>query len=244
MQCEAIRPLIRTFLDDLLDEKDYQDIQTHLTGCERCHSYASSVGTLSYRLYELGQVSVPLDMSSAILYEFGKHTHSLPAGAAKSLLDKNIPTNNTAAGTRLLWVAIIVVLVSAVVAFVTVVSVSRLRTAGPITEARTLPTPSSEPVKQMSTPVPVIRENMPKEITSHWHYHAAKSDLGELKVIFEELYLTVLDESPSHLVFYVPAERQGNFVTRMAGLSGIVKEYGEVEPAPAGAAVQVSIYLE
>ena len=69
MVCETIRPIVRRFLDDLLDEKDYRETQAHLAGCAKCRQYASSVGTLSYRLHEMGQITLPPDMISTILYQ-------------------------------------------------------------------------------------------------------------------------------------------------------------------------------
>ena len=79
MACDAVQPRIRPFLDDLLDENDYQGIHTHLETCESCRRYASSVGTLSYRLYELGQMPLPPDMASTILYESKKAVPEPPA---------------------------------------------------------------------------------------------------------------------------------------------------------------------
>src|SRR3990167_1667613 len=79
----------------------------------------------------------------------------------------------------------------------------------------------------------------------HWHYHVSRSSLSELKQLFQDLYLTVLDESSSHIVFYVPKERTGEFTGQMAQLSGVVKEYGEIDPSKVTTeAVQVSLYLE
>ena len=84
MACDVVRPKIRPFLDDLLDEKDYHDIHAHLECCAQCRSYASSVGTLSYRIHELGQAPLPPDIISAILYETKRIADPAPSVAAKT----------------------------------------------------------------------------------------------------------------------------------------------------------------
>lgn len=86
MECDAVQPRMRTFLDDLLDEKDHCEMRMHLENCEPCRKYASSVGTLSYRLYELGQAPLPPDMVSAILYESKKPAVSPPAAAPEAVV--------------------------------------------------------------------------------------------------------------------------------------------------------------
>lgn len=227
MLCKSIRPRMHTFLDDLLDEKDYQEIQAHLACCERCRAYASSVGTLSYRLYELGQVSVPPGMSSAILYEFEKKSHAAPAAPAASLRQDKSVTDMTAILTRLSWAAVLSILTAAVFTVATLVS-----------HRRALPPPA--PVS-----VPVIEEEKPKATQILWHYHISRSSRNELKQIFRDLYLTVLDESPNQFALDVPNEKLGEFAGRIAGLSGVVKEYGEIDPSMTNAgAVRVSVYLE
>ena len=241
MPCESIRPAVRKFLDDLLDENDYQDIQAHLADCKHCHDYAASIGTLSYRLYELGQVSVPPDMSSTILYEFNRASHAVSAISERDSGDKT-----ASAGTRLPWIVTLVVLVTAVVAAVTMVSVRRVPVQTTAVAVSGAPIYLTELSQEESPAASVILDvDQSKEIPAHWHYHVSRASLNELQQIFKDLYLTVLDESPSHLVFYVPRERLGEFVSRMTGLTGVVKEFGDFDPSRISAeAVQVSLYLE
>jgi len=246
MLCESVRPVIRTFLDDLLDENDYQNIQAHLAGCERCHTYASSVGTLSYRLYELGQVSIPPDMSAVILYEFEKHSHAAVVPPAVFSVNNDSVQELPASGIRFVWIAAPVVLAAALVIAITMVSIRRVQRETP-TATDVVPSSTVSLIGSSDTAVPTPTPSYGKSTvtTDHWHYHVSKSSLSELKQLFEDLYLTVLDESPSHLVFYVPRERLEKFTSRMAGLSGVVKEYGEMDPSQVSAqAVQVSLYLE
>ena len=116
MACDTIQPRIRPFLDDLLDEKDYQDIHAHLEVCESCRKYASSVGTLSYRLYELGQVPLPLDMVSTVLYESKKAVPEPPAPAAAP----TVPAGEGVFISKkdLFWAGVALLLVLTVTSFV------------------------------------------------------------------------------------------------------------------------------
>ncbi len=247
MPCESIRPVIHTFLDNLLDEKDYQNIQFHLEGCASCRAYASSVGTLSYRLYELGEVSVPPDMSSTVLYEFEKHRQAVPVPPMVASPVEKIVLNQSSLATQFFWLAVLVILAGTVIAVVTIVSLRRVPKE---LVAAVTPTVSvvTTPVTAPGTTVSIRREGSaegkPKEGYAHWHYHISKSSYGELKQIFQDLYLTVLDESPSHLVFFVPKDRMGKFMGRIEVLHSVVKEFGEMDPSSATDPVQVSIYLE
>ena len=56
MDCNNIRQRITPFMDDLLAEDEYQRVWGHLESCASCGQFAASVGTLSYRLKELGAV--------------------------------------------------------------------------------------------------------------------------------------------------------------------------------------------
>ncbi len=242
MPCESIRLVVRTFLDDLLDEKDYQNIQAHLAVCKRCHSYASSVGTLSYRLYELGQAALPPDMSSAILFAIEQKHHDAASPAAVSWIEEKIAEEAKPSRTNFFWLATLGSLVVAATIAVAAVSIHPIQKESVVPVNPTASPSSTETPKEA---VPVSQEAAANEVADHWHYHVSRSSLGELKQIFRDLYLTVLDESSSHLVFYVPRERSKKFISRMAGLSGVVKEYGNIDASKVKTEVaQVSIYLD
>ena len=144
MACDATRPRIRPFLDDLLDEKDYQDIHAHLESCVPCRAYASSVGTLSYRLYELGQAPLPPDMVSAILYESKKAISESPVPAA-------VPSVSTTgegffiSKKDLFWVGVVVLLALTTASFAVMIGFRKKEEqplsvpAAPQTEAEPVP---------------------------------------------------------------------------------------------------------
>ncbi len=51
------------YLDDLLDEAGYQTVRLHLAECAACQTYASNTGSLSYRVWELGNKKAPNDIA-------------------------------------------------------------------------------------------------------------------------------------------------------------------------------------
>ena len=242
MQCESVRPAIRRFLDDLLDEKDYQEIQEHLAACTRCHAYASSVGTLSYRLYELGQVSLPPDMLFTILYEWKK----VPRKEAADVTIKEpntgpktaqaSPAEAFTSRTRLFWVAAAVVCVASLVVI-----------AG-VALQRTLPQPvAPPPAAPVAVPAPPPAQPMSQVPASHVerHYHISRSSRSEVEELIRSLQLTVVQESARMLIFDVPQQAFGQLQKHLEVLSGVVKEYGEADPSEgAWATVRVSVYFE
>ena len=237
MRCEEIRPVIRNFLDDLLDEKDYQEIQTHLAGCEHCHSYASSVGTLSYRLYELGQVTLPPDMASTILYELDQQRRAFPEEpSSASSSPKETPGVQAASGIKPLWFLAFAVMTLGVCVLISWVTFYR----APRETAPSLPN-----AVQARELLPVTAVPVTAGPRLHWHYHISSSNQDELTEILGALNLTALERSSRHCVFLVPQEILSKFKTRMDGLSGVAKEFGDTDLAPAaGEAVQVSVYFE
>jgi hypothetical protein len=244
MLCESIRPVTRAFLDDLLDENDYQDIQAHLARCERCRAYASSVGTLSYRLYELGQVSVPPDMSSTILYNLEKPSHSALTAPTDTMHQDKSAKDMAAIVPRLFQVAVLLISAATVIVVAAIMSHHRIQKE----ENINITTPVFAPESGFlgtTIPVSALDNENPKETIRLWHYHISRSSQSELKQICQDLSLAVLDESPSHLIFDVSKEKLGEFTNRIAGLSGVVDEYGEMDPSNVTTnAIQISIYLE
>ena len=238
VRCEAIRPVIRPFLDDLLDEKEYQEIQTHLSGCVRCHAYASSVGTLSYRLHELGQVSLPPDMISTILYELKKQHGAERADVRPSAAEA------FTSRTRLFWISAFVVFGVSLGATVAVMNLWRMpkekaehgarsteKTIGAVPSVVSLPLSAPQAI---SPPPPAER-----------HYHVSRSSRSELVDLAREFQCAVERESDVSFVFDVPRPRLAEFGRRLEALSGVVKEYGEPEPPEAASdPVRMSVFFE
>jgi len=203
MICETIRPVIRQFMDDLLDEKDYQEIQTHLASCQRCHSYASSVGTISYRVHELGQASLPPDMVSVILHELKK----VPAQPDENFeFPSAAETPRKPDGTSLMFWGMAAALV-----IVSAVAVIALRTA-----AKT----------EKGVPALTMAAAPPAHLTER-HFHLTLTEKPEVSDLILRLQLTLERDSDRALDFIVPAEKSEQFREAMATLSGTAKEFGD-----------------
>ena len=221
MGCDAVQPRIRPFLDDLLDEKDYREMHVHIEGCESCRKYASSVGTLSYRLYELGQVPLPPDMISAILYESEKSPRETPSSPAQPA---------PAAKKPFVWPVVLAVLVLAAVLGAGLM-MQRGRKESPAPAASTSLVPAAPPA--LSSP------------DTEWHYHLSLASRPELMSLIRSTTFAIKSEAPNAVMVLVPKAALEDFESRLYALPGAVKEYGKTDASSvSGDAAQVSVYLE
>ena len=69
MTCDDVRKRIKKFLEDLLEEDEYQDFIKHVNGCAACGDYTTALGSISNQLWKLGDVSVPSDFESTVLFK-------------------------------------------------------------------------------------------------------------------------------------------------------------------------------
>ena len=69
MICSDINNRLKSFLEDLLTEKEYQAFLAHLDSCAKCKKYVRAVGSVSNQLWKLGDVKVPADFSSTALFK-------------------------------------------------------------------------------------------------------------------------------------------------------------------------------
>ena len=228
MECEAIRPRIRTFLDDLLDEKDYQEIHSHLLNCARCHSYASSVGTLSYRLYELGQVSAPPDMVSAVLYEYDKQNRAAPPEPSLKTEESNKIHTEDKSIQKLFWIAVCLVFTMSIIAAATIFGVRQVQNPEVAPLSVSAKAPSNESLNMNLTTSSPPSFFLTKESYPHWHYHVSKSSQSEFHDFFQQKRILPVDESAAFVMFDVPKENLPAFVNFMTSLPGVVKEFGEI----------------
>ena len=82
ISCESIRSRVRRYLEDLLEENEYQEVRAHLAECADCRGYAASIGTLTYQLEELGEVRLPQDLIPTILYQLQQPSGDGTKGSA------------------------------------------------------------------------------------------------------------------------------------------------------------------
>lgn len=69
INCADIKEKLKSFLEDLLSDEEYQAFAVHLDECPKCREYVSAIGSLSNQLWELGNVKVPADLSSTIIFK-------------------------------------------------------------------------------------------------------------------------------------------------------------------------------
>jgi hypothetical protein len=68
MDCQAVTQRLQPLLDDLLQEEEYQAIQSHLRSCATCREHVGAVNSLAHGLEALGAVAPPGDLHEAILF--------------------------------------------------------------------------------------------------------------------------------------------------------------------------------
>lgn len=68
MDCRDVTQRLQPYLDDLLQEDDYQAIRVHLDGCVKCRDHVRAIGSLTSAVNTLGELEVPQDLGAAILF--------------------------------------------------------------------------------------------------------------------------------------------------------------------------------
>lgn len=81
MNCPDVHQRLQPFLEDLLQESEYQAIHTHLAKCRTCHEHVAALGSMTYAVKELGEVSVPPDLSETTLFALRQPVKPAPSPA-------------------------------------------------------------------------------------------------------------------------------------------------------------------
>ncbi|MFA5146745.1 MAG: hypothetical protein WC515_05185 [Candidatus Omnitrophota bacterium] len=76
--CADIKKRLKPFLEDLLAEDEYQVFVSHIKDCAKCRNYVGAIGSVSNQLWELGNVRVPSDFSSTVLFNLD-HMERIPS---------------------------------------------------------------------------------------------------------------------------------------------------------------------
>jgi hypothetical protein len=82
MSCAEDRKNVRKFLEDLLDEPEYQRMRRHVEGCDSCAQFVRAAGSVSSMLMELGRLNAPDDLPDAVVYRYGVKRRAAHAPAA------------------------------------------------------------------------------------------------------------------------------------------------------------------
>lgn len=72
LSCAEVNELLKAFLEDLLEEKEYQAVVFHIEHCATCREYASSVGSLSNHIRQLGNIEVPADFADTVIFKLSQ----------------------------------------------------------------------------------------------------------------------------------------------------------------------------
>ena len=68
MICKDIREKLKSFLEDMLREEEYQDFLQHLEQCSACKKYVRSIDAFSNQLWQLEDVRPPSDFYASVLF--------------------------------------------------------------------------------------------------------------------------------------------------------------------------------
>ena len=229
MDCEPILKKIKSFLDDLLEESDYQQVCSHLKQCPRCQTYAASIGSLSYRLHTLGNVAPPPDMLSTLLYALKKQA---PPASPAPALEEAAPAP---ASHQSLWMLLLAVFFISVGAITFIFFWHK----GPVASSTVL-----VPAAPVKTQPAVVSQEVPPPL-QHWHYHLTASSREELLELMGQLGLVAYFQTTDLVVINVPRENVGEFTTRLAALNGVLQEFGDMNISSVNEdSILVSIYLD
>ncbi len=234
MLCEAIRPIVRQFTDDHLDEKDYQEVQSHLASCEKCRQYTSSVGTLCYRLHEMGQTAIPPDMASTVLYQLKKMPLPIESVPVVETVLPTFPEPPLAgafnAQTRPFWIAVLALGIVSIAA----ISSAFFWRAKSVTGPALPVSPKDAITAVVSAPERMIER----------HFHLSLSGRQELADLIIEMQLAMERDADRSLVFLVPAEKAAQFQDRITTLSGMVREFGDPPASEPVGNERVTVFFE
>ena len=87
--CNEVKDKLKPFLEDMLVEEEYQAFVAHLESCPKCKDYVRSIGALSNQLWKLGDIKVPTDFVSTVIFNL-KHPKQEVPPATKPALSKKL----------------------------------------------------------------------------------------------------------------------------------------------------------
>ncbi len=78
MSCAEAQEKLRGFLEDLLPEKDRQNVRAHLLSCSLCRDFAERLGTFASDFKQLARVALPPEFGEKIRLAFQKPEEKAP----------------------------------------------------------------------------------------------------------------------------------------------------------------------
>lgn len=268
MDC-ASRQKIKPFLEDLLSEEEYQEIREHLETCDSCKTHAAAAGSLAFQIRELGEIRVPPDIVSTVLYEL-RRTRTAPEKQGPS---ENAPASSAQNGVLILAVIFLAVLAAffgnfyfknrpqevkaaaAVPVRATaaiddpyraraVLAVEKIKTIVNDLDDSAVSDEKWQKVKEALDGLGHGSRSLSDWKGTHWHYHLSSSSQSDFLQLVREMGLGIDHETPQLFILYVPKTKLEEFNRRINSLNGVVSNFGETDPSKAGdGAVQVSVYM-
>lgn len=81
MICTEDRKNVRKFLEDLLDEAEYQRVRRHMDACDACSQFMRAAGSVSSMLMEMGRIAGADDLVDNVLFRYEKLRRTVPRAA-------------------------------------------------------------------------------------------------------------------------------------------------------------------
>lgn len=218
--CAEDRKNVRKFMEDLLEEGEYQRVRRHVQECASCRQFVRAAGSISSLLMDMGRTACPADLADAALFHYDKMRREQPASPPSPAVEAASPVDPVAVNrpSDRLWKALVVVLAAALA-----------WTIWGGVQTKDAPAPPTV------VTVPAVAPVSPRADFEWGHLHLHwPSGREELSVFVAALAHEVRYEAPGLLVVRVPAEHAEAWQKAIEEYPGLVMaEDGSVEP-PSG----------
>jgi len=86
--CSEVKDKLKPFLEDMLAEEEYQAFVVHIESCPKCRDYVRSISALSNQLWKLGDIEVPSDFVSTVIFNLKHPTPAVPPAAKPAIFKR------------------------------------------------------------------------------------------------------------------------------------------------------------
>ncbi|MCK5451163.1 MAG: zf-HC2 domain-containing protein [Candidatus Omnitrophica bacterium] len=234
MTCDNIRSNIKPFLEDMLSENEFKEFTSHLESCSSCTKYVNSLDSISNQVRKLGDIEVPGDLCSSIIFKF--HHPDKPAQAHRSTFKQKV-----------IFGLIVLFFVPIIHFFI----VSSFKTSDTPTQETTAPLPKTSGEKKyqavhpdffksttpmllseekvvMTTPTHTYRKSCPAPDNSpvHWHLHSCDEIMVEKSLnLVKDLGITPVYYASDILIFDATS-KDAKTLSEKLQLVSFLKNYG------------------
>ncbi|MFC1698872.1 hypothetical protein ACFL1I_02790 [Candidatus Omnitrophota bacterium] len=183
LNCDDIRKRLKPFQQDLLAEKEYTAYVAHLDQCAKCKEYIGSIDFLSNQLSKLGDIKVPSDLASTILFKLSQAPEPEAQTAKKFALSEKL---------------ILRVIVSVLLAAMLFFGIKYLKGRGRVQEIKDAPAQ----VQEIKAEEPLSERKREKRFTNEDAVMIYGAEDAPVTTIPEELFVERVEEAqPLHWHF-------------------------------------------